>query len=421
MKGRGKVIVTVLAVSFLITGTPQVLMAGEAQEHGWPVSVEVAPFAFVQAYGFYLDGPRLEAGWSRSLSFTLDGAGNIYTGDMYGENLRAIRTDGRVITITGDNYFNHGLNADEGPAAQLNISSGRGGYSSLSTAIRGVPLEGAGEIYLAFARGVFKVWKNPKQNGRWWFERIAGSTRRGARTIAKTGESRDALKAELSGPRVQVLSDETLLVSTYAHVYHYEAGKLTCVLSPDDYSKEITVGVTKVKPTGWAGIGGVIRYHEPSESYFIVGYGVIWRYWPKTKRVEHFLGVDQGREGAGPGLDGKKYTGDGPTIGAQWHCGPRLPRFLATKPEFFFPTAADHLEVRRVTSGRQSTLCIDGRWRELPGMHPRDVLKIGKGWTVLEDGKTIYRTYGRFLDTRIMRIIGLDLTSPTVGPKLEGE
>jgi hypothetical protein len=415
--------VTVFAIASVTVafGSAAAAEAGEAQEHGWPKGVEIDPFAFIQAYGFYLDGPRLEAGWSRELSAAFDEKGNLYVGDMYGENLRVIRRDGRVVTLTGDNYFNHGLNADEGPACQLNISSGRGGYSSLSTAVRGVPLAGKGAIYLAFDRSVFKIWRSAERNGRWWFERIAGSVRPGAKAISGTGQSGKALDAALSGPTVQCLADGTLLIGTYSHVYRYEAGKLTCILSPEDYGREITVGVRKVKPAGWGGIGGQIHLHEPSGSFLLVGYGVIWRYRPETKSVEHFLGTDQGREGMAPGLDGKRYTGDGPTIGAQWHCGPRMPKSLPTRPEVFFPTAADHLEVRRVCRQRQSTLCKDGKWRELPGLHPPEALRIGKSWLVLDDGKTICRTYGYFCDTRIVRIRGLDLASPTVGPKLEGQ
>ncbi len=399
-------------------------LPAEKSRTGGPPKFEPYAFTTFNQQGAYLDGPRLEAGLDRNVGSCFDGDGNIFFVDQSIQGIRCIRAeDGRVMTITGDDCLNcGGVNAAAGPASALRLNSTFHGYQGgIGLRARGLPLaEGKGELYITEKRSrtTFKVWKDEKHGGRWWQERWQVTDP--AKLPRQTGQVVDAGGVVTLGG--QLLKDGSEMLTTQAgFAYRLAGGKITCVVSPPDYAeREVTVHGTKTIVKTWSNFGG-IRYDELGNSFIIVGKGIMWRYWPATKKLEHFVGTGQGGEGRKPGLDGKVYGSDGPTWGAKFFCGPRGPMTHPTIPELFFPTAADDMTLRRVWKGRVSSLYPDGEWREQPrvmaAMCAFKNCKFSR-----KDSSALYVLVGsKHSDHRIFRVTGIDFTKPTVGPLQEGK
>lgn len=75
-------------------------------------------FAFCNLFE-YLDGSKLEAMSGKSPNLAWDERGNIYffATFWYGAIRCCIWTDGRIVTITGNDYWTPHLNLREGPAS----------------------------------------------------------------------------------------------------------------------------------------------------------------------------------------------------------------------------------------------------------------------------------------------------------------
>ena len=126
--------------------------------------------------GFRGDGgPAAEAQLNLPYGVVVDGAGNLYIGDLYNDRIRKVDTTGTITTIAGTGES--GFRGDGGPAAEAQLSDPTG-----------VAMDGAGNLYIADTEN----------------QRIRKVDSMGTiTTIAGTGERGDggpAAEAQLSDP-----------------------------------------------------------------------------------------------------------------------------------------------------------------------------------------------------------------------------
>jgi hypothetical protein len=332
--------------------------------------------------------------------------------------------DGRMMTIAGNDYWNPVLGLSEGPAAFMRSAShclGHG-YSGSNMVALGVPHEGGEQDYLAVAVGgqVFKVWKNAEKGGRWWFRRIAGGGKQDLPTVR--GQSIPALDAK-SAVRVHAGKDGALYVNGGRGAFRLDNGTLTCVLGFDDY-KDMAPKTQRGDPAPadkiLAAGNGDFYVQFPSSAQPGT---TIYRIPPDFSSCEPYVGIVGSQHGGGPAPDGKHYF-DGPGWGAQFFCGPFLKfsmldyRYLP--PDIVMLHTADDHWMRRARDGRVSTLCADGRWRELDKRPDvKGSFAAFRSWIPGPKG-TVYQIYCTSRDIRYWRLTGIDCAQPTTGTKVNG-
>ena len=380
-------------------------------------------FAFINQLG-YLDGPRREAQAGKVPRLGVDAKGDLYffSAHFYGA-LRWIQPDGRIVTISGNDYWNSDIKLAEGPASCLGNPYGIRGVSfGLPTGtlvVEGVPDEGAekGCIYTTDPyKNVVRVFRNKDKEDRWWFERVAGGGK--APTPAKRGEAVAAKEVGFQRmPRLQHDKDGKLVVFVDSGFYHLEHGKLTCLLGPADY------GAKGPKNTKTKKVVPVLEGFMGGDGSFYLGYyysggggdgaaiAAIWRVSPDGTRVEPYA------------RDTKKglTMEDGPALSAGFACGPHMWMINNARyqpPDILFTSAHDESMLRRVRDGRVSSLCKDGEWREL-GNRAKERFVGALTWSIGPNG-TVYQTQHSFRDIRTWLVTGIDFDKPTVGAKLEG-
>ena len=87
--------------------------------------------------GFSGDGgPAAETQLNLPYGVVVDGAGNLYIGDLYNDRIRKVDTTGKITTIAGTGES--GFSGDGGPAAEAQLSDPTG-----------VAMDGAGNLYIA--------------------------------------------------------------------------------------------------------------------------------------------------------------------------------------------------------------------------------------------------------------------------------
>ena len=377
-------------------------------------------FAFVRMYE-YLDGPRLEAMGGKSSNLAWDDKGNMYFFSSFGYGaIRCCRTDGRIVTISGNDYWNPTEYLPEGPASSLGApTGGRGYHYSYATgdiAVQGIPEDGEdkGCIYVSGGiKGFVRVFRNKAKGNRWWFERIAGAGK--AKAPTKRGQSVVAKDVALG--RVHYLQfdlDEKLWLFAKGAFFHYKDGELTCILGPDDYLGKGGPGPEKPCKEGYMGGDGsfYLGTYLTGEGYGATGTAV-YRVTISPDEVIKVVPYARAQK-RGVVLDGDAMTE------ASWHCGPHFaPGWNATRYQpanVLIVSANDEAALRRIVDGRTSTLCNDGEWRELVGKRTKTAPLWFHGWRI-GPNSTGYQFYsgGDWAgECRLYRITGFDLSKPTV-------
>lgn len=383
-------------------------------------SVTKEHFAFAGQQG-YLDGPRREAFAGRDARPAFDDQGNIYFFTAFGWGaIRCIRTDGQIVTVTGNDYFTSDLKLVSGPASAFGNPAGVRGFSfgtpSGWLAVAGTPDEGEdkGCIYASDPHaGVARIFRNRDKGNRWWFERIVGGGKE--RAPRKRGGVVDAREIGLrSVAGLQLNKDKKLCVLGDGSFLEYDGGKLTCLLGPEDYG---TSG-PRQKNGEAAGpsegfIGGDGSFYL---SFYYSGYTTgsggtasIWRASADGGKMEPFAKDNHNSHRDG---DAMKDAG--------WHCGPHLcphrNNIMFQPPGVVFTSTHDEDNIRRIRNGRVATLCVDGEWRENPGRGTPPV-KAGNQWYVAPDCAAV-RSYsgGDFeWDCRMWMLRNIDWNKSTIG------
>lgn len=369
---------------------------------------------------------------SRHRQGVCDADGHLYLQDWFGTSIRCARLDGMLVTIVGDNFYSGDLELQEGPASclpALDSPAQHFGSTVRTLAVRGSPWQGEekGAIYLLGGRRsgnagkIYKVWRNPTQNNRWWFRHVGGGGKRPLPT--REGESLPALEAALD-PAVRFAADlggaDQLYLNNAGSAYRFDVrtGTLTCVLSYDSYRDKVRN--RKNSPLGPAEEIVIADDGTAYLNYYRASYpgGMIWRVSPDRRQVE--LIVSYG-EGNAPG-DRRRF--DGSALGSYWFGGPQMNGYQP--PHLVLAGAVDDRWLRRYHNGRISTLCPDGEWREFATRG--DALKpphlyagFGtNGWAMYRNSPYVYRTYGSTSDgaNTIIRFGPVDWHKPTVGPLL---
>ncbi len=374
-------------------------------------------FAFLNVYE-YLDGPRLEAMSGKSPNISWDDEGNMYFfSTLWYGAIRCIRTDGRVVTISGNDYWMPVLPLTEGPASALPHPAGgtakNYSYPSGGIAVQGMPDQGAdkGCIYVAAASGgVDRVFRNKDHGGRWWFQRIMGTGK--APVPRKRGTSVAAMDVALGWvSRLEIGRNGKLQVFAKGSFLEYENGQLVCLLGPDDYLGKGGEGPKAPCSEGYLGSDGSFylgTYYDGE------GYGgkgtAIYRVMVSSDgiKVEPLAKSQRGVQG-----------GDAMTE-AGWHCGPHLAagwnEARYQPPGVLLTSSHDEAALRRIMDGRSAMLCNDGEWRELVGNRNRNTPLWFHMWRIGPNG-TGYQIYSGgdwFSDQRLYRITGIDYARPTV-------
>lgn len=387
-----------------------------------PKPIAKEHFAFTRTME-YLDGPRREAMAGRDTRSAFDDRGNVYFYSGFGWGaIRCIRTDGRVVTITGNDYFTSDHNLAEGPASAFGNPTGVRGFSfgipSGWMVAVGVPDEGEdkGCLYASDPHGgVARIFRNKAKGNRWWFERIIGGgaakapTKRGAIVGAKdVGFQRIT--------NVQLDKERRLCIIGDGSVFVYADGKLNCLLGPNDYTPfgpKASDGKPEIPAQGFIGGDGSIYLCTYYNGSGYAGKGPsIWRISSDATKVEPIVRDNSPKFGVGKG-------GDAMTE-ATWNCGPHLSPNrngdVHQPAGTIFPSTHDEDTVRRVMNGRVSILCADGEWRENPA-RDTPVLHAGAQWHFGPKGMLV-RTYsgGDFeLDNRMWFYRSVDWARPTLG------
>jgi len=374
-------------------------------------------FAFVNQYE-YLDGPRLEAMTGRAPKISWDEKGNLYFFPSYWYGaIRCIRTDGRIVPITGNDYWTLTLPLEEGPASTLGNPTGIRGFSyGIGTgclAVQGAPIEGeeAGCVYVSHVHdGVVRVFRNKAKENRWWFERVAGGGKGGI--PSKRGQSVAAKDVKLGQVgNLQVGRDGKLWIFVKGTFLQYENGKLTCLLGIEDYGAKGPKRKGQPEAPAQGYIDGDGFFYMGT--YFSgSGYGgkapAIWRVSPDGAKVE-------------PLAHSHGSTRDGDAMKeAAWHCGPHFNfgrndgRYQP--PGILFTSCHDEAALRRIMGGRVSTLCKDGEWREIKGKGKKEAYVWFQTWQPGPDGASYEVDSGGDWrnDCRLYRITNIDYAKPTV-------
>jgi hypothetical protein len=323
--------------------------------------------------------------------------------------------NGRVITITGNEYYLPDYNLTEGPASALATLGPRiyiFAAPLVSFMIQGVPVkgEGHGAIYAHTMKDeIVKIWKRA-DNGRWWFKRVIG----GGGSVAPAshggviaGLSLNKAKSVMSGPH------RSVMVFANSGLFQFDTGtgQLTCLCGQDDYS---TVGRALISPSL-----SVLSF--PNEAY-VDSVGAFYFNW--------YSASVGGTVRVTPGLDSItlfcKDNGDeidGPVETAGFFCGPQvrshrnmcmfMPAGLMTNG------SQDENVLRRVYNKRISTLCLDGEWREFAGSSEAPNHN-GCKWFYLDvtpgpsnTAFTAYMYTGLTWDLRFYKVTGVDLGKST--------
>lgn len=368
-------------------------------------------FAHCNYWG-YLDGQRQGSLGGRGINADVDAEGNVYylQANYYG-NIRCVLTNGRVITITGNEYYLPDFSLTEGPASALAPLGPRiyiYAAPEVTFMIVGVPVkgEGHGAIYARTQKGeIVKIWKRA-DNGRWWFKRVVG----GGPSVAPTthgsvisGLSITKANSVMSGPH------RSIIVFANSGLFRLDtaSGQLTCLCGKNDYFD-----------AGRALISASLSADSPPNEAYVDSLGAFYINW--------YSPAIGGTVRVSPGLDSItlfcKDNGDqkdGPVETAGFFCGPQVRgnRNMC----MFLPAACmtngsqDEASLRRIYQGRISTLCLDGEWREFPG-------GPGTGycnWFYLDvtpgPNNTAYTGYMYSLthDLRLYKITDLDFSKPT--------
>ena len=108
-----------------------------------------------------------------------DQVGNLYFSDMLSGALRALRwRDRRLMTLAGNGHIAPGVPGEKGPARTLRLDQ------DVRLAAVGDPLEGDGKLYLSSGERVIRLFRNAKEDGAWWYEKVAGG---GAKKMMEVG------------------------------------------------------------------------------------------------------------------------------------------------------------------------------------------------------------------------------------------
>jgi len=375
-------------------------------------------FAFCNCFE-YLDGPRLEAMSGRSPNLAWDERGNIYffATFWYGA-IRCIRTDGRVVTIAGNDYWTPDLNLSEGPASAFPSPTGGSGtnfsYPSGGIAVQGAPDEGEdkGCIYVASHHGgIYRIFRNKSKNNRWWFAQAIGFGK--AAVPRKRGETVAAKSVNLSYvSNLQIGLNGRLQLFVKGSFLEYHDGKLTCLLGPEDYvGKADNGGPRQSCSEGYlAGDGSFyLGTYYDGEGYGSRGVAIY-----RAKLANGIVKVEPvAKAQSSQPRDGNALTEAG------WFCGPHFAfgrnEARYQPPNVVFTSSHDEATLRRILDGRSATLCSDGQWREVTKGDPKTtpwwfhMCRIGPDGTFYQ----IYRGGDWGTDQRMYRITGIDSTRPT--------
>jgi hypothetical protein len=347
----------------------------------------------------YLNGPRQEAmgrGTGR-----LDDDLNMW---QLGRCIRS--SDDRVVTCSGNDYWNLDFYVEEGPAAYLprtrSLAGSGYGQGEGGLVVKGRPLAGGPKncLYTYSEDSVWKVWKNEEQAGRWWFKRIAGPG-----------------KAPIPGEEIHMgqrwrkwgaSPDEDQVVfytKTGFHILDESGGEVAFkpLLKLEDIEGPVghpTLGVVDSGGNFYLGyyFGGAPK--GDSTRIKIVRAG--------TKKAERYVTA----------VKSAKKNQDGPGMETGWHCGPHFhpPKAVSpyTPPGILFLHAHDEDTLRRVKDGRVATLYRDGEWREAPGNDLRKFYRAFAGFVAGPGGLALKDGGGKG-EGGIELLRGLDVDKPTVG------
>jgi hypothetical protein len=367
--------------------------------------------ACIDAHGS-LDGPAKEAigyGWQMSGAGFPDAEGNLWGGDRGTRWLRA--SDGRIMAISSCEYGSFSFDCGkEGPIIGRPPANAPGGdgWPCGGSAIVGRPDSGgkADGIYqsLGLDGRIIRIWKNKEKGGRWWFEIVAGGG--GAAAPRARGQSAEALGVKFKWINMpQVGLDGKMRFMADNAMYLLDEGKVTCILSPDDYkpATEVMKGLPNECYAGGDGSFYLGYYYSGEGAYGGKAPG-IWRVKPDGK-VEPCCKSSRGNKTT----DGDALTESG------WFCGPHIGRGSGYRAcryipaDSMFTSAHDEDLFRRLQNGRMATLCQDGEWREISNP--------GQGLTLGEIGPngTVYFSLRRWVDMRLYRYTGLDFKKPVAG------
>lgn len=361
-------------------------------------------------YG-YLDGERQGSLGSRGINVDVDDEGNIYylQANVYG-NLRCIQTNGRVVTITGNEYYLPDYNLSEGPAVSLATLSRQRSYmydqTGVSFVVLGVPGkgEGHGVIYAATPKGeLVKIWKRA-DNGRWWFKRVAGGGANAGPATKGDTISGKALKKVLA---VRYGPQGSIMVFANAGFFRLDTATnlLTCVCGRNDWYQKGTV---------IAGFPDAGNLDSPGEAYMDTA-GTMYFNWYQC--------VGGAIVSVTPPHDSiklifKNPSGglmDGPLPGAAMFCAPQI-RNLRNNAKFqspgvLYPGSQDD-GLHRILNDRLSSMNLDGEWRENRKMVNWVYLDFSPGPN--NTAFTGYSYTGLSYDIRLYQITGFDGAKPTV-------
>ncbi len=356
-------------------------------------------FANCNIWG-YLDGPRKEAMATRNLRIAVDSDSNVWylNSYIYG-NLRCITKEGRVITITGNDYWLSDNRITEGPASAMNALGVRSysyGLPDGFFVVYGAPLKGEayGCIYSKTEKGeIVKIWKNSAQHGRWWFKRVVGG---GAAAWPLLRGQKIAGTAARAISNIQVGVNDELIVFAGKGFFRFDTAtkELTCIAGFDDYKDKIpkTTSGNYPSPT---------EAFVDAESAFYVSYyysdspseGVsIWRISPALDTAVKIAGA---------------YGCCGPHMRPHRHNAKILPAGI------ILPSDHDKNTLRRAENGVYTHLCFDGEWRvstttAVPWAHFD--FSVGPDGT----GYSAYLGADFWGDFRMYKITGIDYGKPSV-------
>lgn len=355
----------------------------------------------------YLDGPRTEAMNQGYTVGTCDDDGNLYAWSLGGgyshcglRALQGVMAAGRVIHISGNDYFQYDLGLAEGPASCL---------PPVSQAVAvGQPAEGKGCFYVHAGGRLVKLWKNPDKNGRWWFKTVFSGSKPPPTT---RGAKAPAADLGMNPGNMQVDREGALYFSLGGNHYAYDdqSRTVTCILTRDELPKD-----KNGQPMADWGFGGVIR--DDNGCFYVSEYNNLkesWRIPAGGGKAEPYVRARYGND-----------SRDGPALFTGWFCGPHFN--AAVNPMRFLPpdclliTCHDESWLRRVRGGRVSTLCADGEWRELE----KNARGQAPGWfrNYVPGPNAVFGWVDAFRPhARVWRVPNVDLSKPTVGPALGEE
>lgn len=308
----------------------------------------------------WLDGPARE-GMGRQMGgsgiqgclmgMESDGTGNVYMCDMTSGMIRVLRKrDGMLLTISGNGHITCDRTPGaEGPAYRLSLDQ------SVFLAAVGEPLEGKGGLFVATQNRVLRLFRNPKRDGRWWYETVAG----GGKTTITEAKEYPALGANLREVRVVTTAD----------------GKVGVI-------RMVGGGSAKRNILFWLRDGTLVpAYDEAALGLQFDCYGI--------DGAGNFVGIGAGGVVAvAPGGKTVKHKVPVP-FALAWGVYPDRKR------EQWFVKGMDHYTITRVTpDGKVATLLMDGSWHEhKSGMGSRGYnVSGGLGWMwclPLQDGRII--------------------------------